>query len=186
MKGPEVVHGLFALQLCAFRYPGQLLASGEVIPEAVSSFIAAQLGKAMDELCRYAETDVTRRRHSLLQDTALIADDEKPETRPVGFLRRGSKWHRRLNAEDGAGHQLWEVAGLFHFREAFRSGDIWLRCTHDALRFGRANLPPWSTTHQHPAPRRPYRLLSRSHDPASDRPTATDPTRRALVDRLVQ
>lgn len=53
----------FALQLCAFRYPGRMLASGEVIPEAVSSFIAAQLGEEMDELCRYAETDVTRRRH---------------------------------------------------------------------------------------------------------------------------
>lgn len=42
----------FALQLCAFRYPGRLLASGEVIPEAISSFIAAQLGEEMDELCR--------------------------------------------------------------------------------------------------------------------------------------
>ena len=53
----------FALQLCAFRYPGRLLVSGEVIPEAISRFIAAQLGEEMDELCRYAETDVTRRRH---------------------------------------------------------------------------------------------------------------------------
>lgn len=53
----------FALQLCAFRYPGRLLVSGEVIPEAVSRFIAAQLGEEMDELSRYAETDVTRRRH---------------------------------------------------------------------------------------------------------------------------
>jgi TnpA family transposase len=62
----------------------------------------------------------------LLQATALIADDEKPETRPVGFLRRGSKWHRHLNAAAGDGHRLWEVAVLFHLREAFRSGDIWL------------------------------------------------------------
>ncbi len=53
----------FALQLCAFRYPGRLLASGEVIPEAVSRFIAAQLGEEMEELSHYAETDVTRRRH---------------------------------------------------------------------------------------------------------------------------
>lgn len=62
----------------------------------------------------------------LLHASTLIADDEKPETRPVGFLRRGSKWHRHLNAEDGDGHRLWEVAVLFHLREAFRSGDIWL------------------------------------------------------------
>lgn len=53
----------FALQLCAFRYPGRLLLPGEVIPMAVSRFIAAQLGEEMEELCKYAETDVTRRRH---------------------------------------------------------------------------------------------------------------------------
>ena len=34
----------FALQLCAFRYPGRLLVSGEAIPLRVLRFIAAQLG----------------------------------------------------------------------------------------------------------------------------------------------
>ena len=34
----------FALQLCAFRYPGRLLKAGEVIPEPASRFVAAQLG----------------------------------------------------------------------------------------------------------------------------------------------
>lgn len=32
----------FALQLCAFRYPGRLLKAGEVIPEPVSRFVAAR------------------------------------------------------------------------------------------------------------------------------------------------
>ena len=62
----------------------------------------------------------------LLHASTLIADDEKPETRPVGFLRRGSKWHRHLNAQEEDGHRLWEVAVLFHLRDAFRSGDIWV------------------------------------------------------------
>ena len=62
----------------------------------------------------------------LLQASTLIADDEKPETRPVSFLRRGSKWHRHLNAQEEDGHRLWEVAVLFHLRDAFRSGDIWV------------------------------------------------------------
>ena len=53
----------FALQLCAFRYPGRLLSPGEVIPIEVARFIAAQLGERADDLCCYAETDVTRRRH---------------------------------------------------------------------------------------------------------------------------
>lgn len=53
----------FALQLCAFRYPGRLLSPGEMIPLSIAKFIAAQLGEKADDLCSYAETDVTRRRH---------------------------------------------------------------------------------------------------------------------------
>jgi TnpA family transposase len=43
-----------ALQLCAFRYPGRLLRPGEIIPEAMSSFVAAQLGVKPDDLLPYA------------------------------------------------------------------------------------------------------------------------------------
>ena len=53
----------FALQLCAFRYPGRLLKSGEVIPEAVSRFIAAQLGLKVDDLLPYAARENTRHEH---------------------------------------------------------------------------------------------------------------------------
>ena len=38
----------FALQLCAFRYPGRLLVAGETIPLNVLRFIAAQLGRRAD------------------------------------------------------------------------------------------------------------------------------------------
>ena len=53
----------FALQLCAFRYPGRLLTAGEVIPIPVTEFIAAQIGVKPLDISGYAETDVTRRRH---------------------------------------------------------------------------------------------------------------------------
>jgi len=53
----------FAVQLCAFRYPGRLLTSGEVIPLQMTKFIAAQIGVRPDDLAGYAETEVTRRRH---------------------------------------------------------------------------------------------------------------------------
>lgn len=53
----------FALQLCAFRYPGRLLEPEETIPLEVAEFVAAQLGLKGEELAGYAETDVTRRRH---------------------------------------------------------------------------------------------------------------------------
>jgi TnpA family transposase len=53
----------FALQLCAFRYPGRLLKAGEVIPEPVSRFVAAQLGLKSDDLLPYATREKTRREH---------------------------------------------------------------------------------------------------------------------------
>ncbi|MEQ3716633.1 Tn3 family transposase [Pseudophaeobacter sp.] len=53
----------FALQLCAFRYPGRLLKAGEVIPEPVSRFVAAQLGLKPDDLLLYAAREKTRREH---------------------------------------------------------------------------------------------------------------------------
>ena len=46
--------------------------------------------------------------------------------RPVTFLRHRSKWQRLLKVRpDDA--RLWETAVLFHLRDAFRAGDIWLK-----------------------------------------------------------
>ena len=53
----------FALQLCAFRYPGRLLWPGEVIPLAVTRFLAAQLGIRPDDLAGYAAREETRHEH---------------------------------------------------------------------------------------------------------------------------
>ena len=44
--------------------------------------------------------------------------------RPTGFLRPNSKWSRRLRAHSDP--RLWETAVLFHLRDAFRAGDVWL------------------------------------------------------------
>ena len=53
----------FALQLCALRYPGRMLAPGEAIPLAVSAFLGAQLGIVGDALVRYAVRRQTRQQH---------------------------------------------------------------------------------------------------------------------------
>ncbi len=45
---------------------------------------------------------------------------------PIDFLRPNSKWHRHLRAQPAGDHRLWEIAVLFHIRDVFRSGDIWL------------------------------------------------------------
>ncbi|KAB2531782.1 transposase [Salipiger aestuarii] len=62
----------------------------------------------------------------LLAAATIIENDQNSELQPVVFLRRGSKWHRHLNTCDEDKHRLWEVAVMFHLRDAFRSGDIWL------------------------------------------------------------
>ena len=53
----------FALQLCAFRYPGRLLAVGESIPLNVLHFIAVQLGMRAEDPGGYAVREETRREH---------------------------------------------------------------------------------------------------------------------------
>ena len=45
----------FAVQLCAFRYPGRLLTSGETIPLQMTRFIAAQLGVLPDDLAGFGQ-----------------------------------------------------------------------------------------------------------------------------------
>lgn len=54
----------FALQLCAFRYPGRLIQPGETIPETMLTFIGAQLGFAAEELAAYGARRGTRYEHS--------------------------------------------------------------------------------------------------------------------------
>ena len=44
--------------------------------------------------------------------------------RPTGFLRPNSRWSRLLRTQPD--HRLWETAVLFHLRDAFRGGDVWL------------------------------------------------------------
>jgi hypothetical protein len=44
----------------------------------------------------------------------------------LDFLRPGSKWRRHLRARPEGNPRLWEIAVLFHVRDAFRSGDFWL------------------------------------------------------------
>lgn len=53
----------FALQLCALRFPGRSLASGEAIPTEVLDFIGAQLGTSSDALANYAVRRQTRPQH---------------------------------------------------------------------------------------------------------------------------
>ncbi|MCP1237968.1 Tn3 family transposase [Gluconobacter kondonii] len=61
----------------------------------------------------------------LLTAIALLQSGIKSDP-PMDFLRPNSKWHRHLRAAPAGDYRLWEIAVLFHIRDAFRSGDIWL------------------------------------------------------------
>lgn len=61
----------------------------------------------------------------MLTASQSVAVTDGTATRSKSFMRRGSKWPRDLRGEDDGG-RMWEVAVLFHLREAFRSGDVWL------------------------------------------------------------
>ncbi len=50
----------YALQLCAFRYPGRLLRPGEAIPEPALHFVAGQVHVGADALAAYAARRQTR------------------------------------------------------------------------------------------------------------------------------
>jgi len=50
----------YALQLCAFRYPGRLLRPGEAIPEPALRFVAEQIHVGADALVAYAVRRQTR------------------------------------------------------------------------------------------------------------------------------
>jgi hypothetical protein len=51
----------FALQLCAFRYPGRLLRPREAIPVTALRFVAEQIGAGAEALADYARRPQTRR-----------------------------------------------------------------------------------------------------------------------------
>ena len=50
----------YALQLCAFRYPGRLLRPGEAIPDIALRFVAEQVHVSADALATYATRRQTR------------------------------------------------------------------------------------------------------------------------------
>jgi TnpA family transposase len=55
----------FALQLCAFRYPGRLIQFGEALPSKLVAFVSAQLGINPMEAETYAKRSQTHYEHSV-------------------------------------------------------------------------------------------------------------------------
>ena len=62
----------------------------------------------------------------LLEAAAVIRDGRDIPAGAASFLRPRSGWRSRLRSEQADSESLWIVAVLFHLRDAFRSGDVWL------------------------------------------------------------
>ena len=73
-------------------------------------------------MLRTLDIEASPAAESLLEAVAVLRSDGT--ARPTGFLRPNSRWRRLLRTQSD--HRLWETAVLFHLRDAFRAGDIWL------------------------------------------------------------
>ena len=80
--------------------------------------------------------------------------------RPTGFLRPNSKWSRLLRTQSD--HRLWETAVLFHLRDAFRAGDVWLARSrrYGDIRKALLSAPGPDADRSLPAPASPHDWLA--------------------------
>ena len=62
----------------------------------------------------------------LLAAVMKIRDFKAPDAGDPDFMRPSSKWRRHLRAQEKSDNRFWEVSVLFHLRDGFRSGDLWL------------------------------------------------------------
>jgi TnpA family transposase len=89
----------FALQLCAFRYPGRFIQSDEPLPEKLVAFVSAQLGINPTEVELYARRRQTHYEHSVeLQRTHHFLSFHQYEAKFIVWLTQAAMTTRN-NAE---------------------------------------------------------------------------------------
>ncbi|CDL86363.1 Tn3 family transposase [Xenorhabdus cabanillasii] len=111
----------------------QLVATGAQLSNTLADEPLAYVGQGYHRFRRYAprmlrclKLEAAPVAGSLVAAASSIGEMKgvaSPESR---FLRPNSKWNRHLRVQEKGDTRLWEVAVLFHLRDAFRSGDIWL------------------------------------------------------------
>lgn len=92
----------YALQLCAFRYPGRLLRPGEAIPETALHFVANQLRVSADILAAYAARPQTRREQ-------LDGLREGCTTNRNGYRNNGAANGRMIGLLKHQGRACWKL-----------------------------------------------------------------------------
>ena len=101
---------------------------GERLPGLVSDPMNHVLGgysrfrRYTPRMLRTLDIEASPAAEPLLDAVGVLRSDGT--ARPTGFLRPNSRWSRLLRTQSD--HRLWETAVLFHLRDAFRAGDVWL------------------------------------------------------------
>ena len=120
---------------CGWQALEGLVATAAQLTNTMAADALAHVGQGYYRFRRYAprmlrmlDVQAAPVTEPLIAAAQLVigGSDQSMAGRPTTFLRRGSKWHRHLQDQEPGDHRLWEVAVMFHLREAFRSGDIWL------------------------------------------------------------
>jgi TnpA family transposase len=111
----------------------QLVATGTQLSKTLADEPLAHVGQGYHRFRRYAprmlrclKIKAAPVAQPLIAAAMAIGEMRATARATETFLRPNSKWHRHLQAQDKGDNRLWEVAVLFHLRDAFRSGDIWL------------------------------------------------------------
>ncbi len=111
----------------------QLVATASQLTDTMAAEPLAHVAQGFHRFRRYAprmlsalEIKAAPIAQPLLEAAHIVSFGKSNASRPTAFLRRNSKWRRHLQSQEMEPHRLWEVAVLFHMRDAFRSGDIWL------------------------------------------------------------
>jgi TnpA family transposase len=112
----------------------QLVATGTKLTDTLSDDPLAHVAQGFHRFRRYAprmlralEIEAAQVASPLMAAANVVSEGRGSQSTPTAFLRRTSKWHRHMNNQEDDSTRLWEVAVLFHLRDAFRSGDVWLR-----------------------------------------------------------
>lgn len=107
----------------------KIIAKANKLTDTMSADPLAHVVNGYHRFRRYAhrmltnlEIEASPVSQSLLEAVRCLINQETSQ--PIRFLKRSSKWQAQLRSGD---RRIWEVAVLFHLRDAFRSGDIWLQ-----------------------------------------------------------
>ena len=119
---------------CGWHSLEMLVARAEQLTETVRADPLDHIVKGWHRFRLYAprmlkalDIDCASVARPLLDAAVVIRDGRNIPVGAVSFLRPRSNWRRCLRSEQVDRERLWIVAVMFHLRDAFRSGDIWLR-----------------------------------------------------------